>query len=97
MRARSVGLSLWPRQSLPRGPQPGRPLLSFAQQQNLARDTVLTVPSEFPFEVRLPGDMCPTLITDHLWVRWYLRAAVGYGVVGNDRRERELNVYNHPG
>jgi hypothetical protein len=98
MRARSVRLSLWPRQSFPGStPRRGRTVYSFIQHQTLARDVVLTVPSEFPFELELSGDMCPTLITPYLWVRWYLRASVAYGVVVSpDRLECELNVYNRP-
>ena len=96
-RVRLVVLYLRPRQSLPKGPRQRAPALStFIQRHRLARNTALSAPSEFPFEVRLPGDACPTLITTDLWVRWYLQAFVQYGVLRADWLEREVNLYNRP-
>jgi hypothetical protein len=52
-------------------------------------------PQEFPFETRLPREP-PTMITPYLSVRWYLRAAVRYGLMATDSLDTEVNVYNAP-
>jgi hypothetical protein len=87
VRARSLFVGLAMRQSVPY-------YFRYVRGRNLARTTVLTGPAEFPFEITLPGTSCPTLITPHLWVRWYLTAGLRYSLLRTDRLERELNVYS---
>lgn len=52
-------------------------------------------PQEFPFEARIPAGT-PTMITPYMYVRWYLRATVRYGVLSADRLDSEINVYTKP-
>jgi hypothetical protein len=52
-------------------------------------------PQEFPFEARVPPEP-PTMITQYLSVRWYLRAAVRYGLPAPDLLDTEINVYTAP-
>jgi hypothetical protein len=62
----------------------------------LATDLELTEPREFPFEVQVPDQACPTLITPHLSVHWYMHGGVRYGSVEGDMYDREVNVYTKP-
>lgn len=53
----------------------------------------LTGPYEIPFEVQLPGDATPTMLTHYLSMRWYVQATIAYGLFSQDACGRELNVY----
>lgn len=53
----------------------------------------LAGPHEIPFEVQLPGDAMPTMLTYYLSMRWYVQATVGYGLFSQDACGSELNVY----
>jgi hypothetical protein len=86
VQARSVSLFLIQRQSVPSR-------LHFFGSPGLARDVEITELSEYHFAVQIPANSCPTLITPYLWVRWYVHAAVRYGRLRADKRDREINVY----
>jgi hypothetical protein len=65
-----------------------------ARSVTVAKRVRLSAPGEFPFAVRIPGEVCPTLITPYLSVHWYVRARVSYGLRRRpDMLDRELNIY----
>jgi hypothetical protein len=71
-------------------------LPKLVRYEPLATDVELTEPREFPFAVRLPDQACPTLITPHLSVRWYVHGGLRYGLIEEDTYDREVNVYTKP-
>jgi Arrestin (or S-antigen), C-terminal domain len=54
------------------------------------------VPREYPFELPLPGGMCPSLETDQSTVRWYVRGVVARRLRSDYNIAQELNVYTAP-
>ncbi|MDQ3670620.1 MAG: sporulation protein [Actinomycetota bacterium] len=61
-----------------------------------AADLSPGIPREYPFELSVPTEGCPTLETEHSTVRWELRGVVSRRLRSDYNVSRPLNVYTGP-